>query len=201
MNKISKLNTFSYNLSFDINKLQTSIKNNFAFDQAKVEKIFLESKIYFADSLKKDYEELISFNEELTKDRNRLLKKTLKSKNEELEKINLELQELNNKKENLLSFLKDTNTFRKLKEYQKDLARLESDLIQLQERLKIIDMIIHKDDSKEVLKNEIEGTIKLIRNFSNNTERNEKYKQIRDLFSKFFLAIMNEDTYIMVYQC
>ncbi|MDI5897639.1 DUF2326 domain-containing protein [Flavobacterium yafengii] len=195
-NKISKLNTLSYNLSFDINKLQTSIKNNFAFDLAKVEKIFLESKIYFADSLKKDYEELISFNEELTKDRNRLLKKTLKSKNEELEKINLELQDLNNKKENLLSFLKDTNTFRKLKEYQKDLARLESDLIQLQERLKIIDMIIHKDDSKEVLKNEIEGTIKLIRNFSNNTERNEKYKQIRDLFSKFFLAIMNEDTYI-----
>jgi uncharacterized protein YydD (DUF2326 family) len=195
-NKISKLNTLSYNLSFDINKLQTSIKNNFAFDLAKVEKVFLESKIYFSDSLKKDYEELISFNEELTKDRNRLLKKTLKHKNEELQLINTELQELNNKKENLLSFLKDTDTFRRLKEYQKELARLESDYIQLQERLRIIDMIISKDEAKETLKNEIEGTVKQIRNFSNNTEKNEKYKLIRDLFSKYFLSIMNEDTYI-----
>lgn len=195
-NEISRLNTLSYNLGFDINKLQNSIKNNFAFDLAKVEKVFLESKIYFSESLKKDYQELISFNEELTKDRNRLLKKTLKDKNEELNLINKELQRFNNKKENLLSFLKDTDTFRRLKEYQKELAKLESELIQLQERLRIIDIIIQKSESKETLKNEIEGTVKQIRNFSNNTEKNVKYKEIRDLFSKYFLAIMNEDTYI-----
>ncbi|WP_026726200.1 DUF2326 domain-containing protein [Flavobacterium sasangense] len=195
-NKISRLNTLSYNLSFDINKLQNSIKNNFAFDLAKVEKVFLESKIYFSDSLKKDYQELITFNEELTKDRNRLLKKTLKDKSDELNLINNELKEYNDKKENLLSFLKDTDTFRRLKEYQKELARLESELIQLQERLRIIDVIIEKDELKEMLKNEIEGTVKQLKNFSNNTEKNVKYKQIRDLFSKYFLEIMNEDTYI-----
>ncbi|RYJ39715.1 putative ATP-binding protein [Flavobacterium anhuiense] len=195
-NKISKLNTFSYNLSFDINKLKGSIKNNFAFDLNKVEKVFKESKIYFADDLKKDYQDLINFNKELTKDRNRLLNKTLKNKSEELQKINTELQELNSKKEDLLSFLTDTDTFRKLKEYQKELAKLESDLIQLKERLKIIDLIINKDEAKESLKNDIESTIKQIRNFSNNTEKNEKYKRIRDLFSKYFLYVMNEDTYI-----
>lgn len=115
--------------------------------------------------MKKDYQELITFNEELTKDRNRLLKKTLKDKTDELNLINNELKEYNDKKENLLSFLKDTDTFRRLKEYQKELARLESELIQLQERLRIIDVIIEKDELKEMLKNEIEGTVKQLKKF------------------------------------
>jgi uncharacterized protein YydD (DUF2326 family) len=195
-NKISNLNTISYNLSFDINKLENSIKNNFAFDINKVQKVFTEAKIYFSDSLKKDYNELISFNEELTKDRNRLLKRTLKEKRESLLKINLELQEFNEKKENLLNFLKDTDTFRKLKGYQKDLAKLESELIQLQERLRIIDIVIAKEDLKEQLKKDIEDTIKSIRLISNQTEKNVKYNDIRNLFSKYFEAVLNEVTYI-----
>lgn len=195
-NKISELNTLSYNLSFDINKLQGSIKNNFAFDLNKVEKVFEEVKIYFPDNLKKDYQELISFNEELTKDRNRLLRKTLKGKNNQLQDINAQLAVLNAKKESLLSFLRDTDTFRRLKEYQKELAKLESELIQLQERLRIIDLIIEKEESKEILKKEIEDTVKKIRNFSNHTDQNQKYTLVRELFSRFFSSVMNEDTYI-----
>jgi uncharacterized protein YydD (DUF2326 family) len=195
-NKISELNTLSYNLSFDINKLESSIKNNFAFDINKVNKVFEEAKIYFAESLKKEYDELIAFNVELTKDRNRLLKKTLKEKRESLLNINLELQNLNDKKVNLLSFLKDTDTFRKLKEYQKELARLESEVIQLQDRLRIIDIVIDKEELKEQLRKDIEDTIKLIKSISNQTEKNAKYNKIRTLFSKYFELILNEVTYI-----
>ncbi|MFP3834993.1 DUF2326 domain-containing protein [Chryseobacterium sp. SIMBA_028] len=195
-NKISDLNTISYNLNFDINKLQNSIKNNFAFDLSKVEKVFKESKIYFPDELKKDYSELIQFNEELTKDRNRLLKKTLKEKTEELNTINIQLEKLNHKKEELLSFLKDTDVFRRLKFYQKELAKLESELIKLTERLRIIDVIIEKENKKQDLNKSIEDTIKEIRDISNHTEKNDKYRLIRGLFSKYFLEVMDEDTYI-----
>ncbi|MFY7728301.1 MAG: DUF2326 domain-containing protein [Flavobacterium sp.] len=194
--KISDLNTLSYNLSYDINKLKDSIKNNFAFDLNKVEKVFLEAKIFFPKDLKKDYQELITFNEELTKDRNRLLKQTLNVKTNQLREINGKLQELNLQKEDLLGFLKDTDTFRKLKGYQKELARLESELILLHERLKVIDLILEKEESKEILKKEIEDTVRAIKNFNNHTEQNIKYKLIRDLFSKYFNNIMNEDTYI-----
>ncbi|WP_313098758.1 DUF2326 domain-containing protein [Epilithonimonas sp.] len=195
-NKISDLNTISYNLNFDINKLQNSIKNNFAFDLSKVEKVFKESKIYFPNDLKKDYSELIQFNEELTKDRNRLLKKTLKEKTEELNAINVQLEELNHKKEELLSFLKDTDVFRRLKFYQKELAKLESELIKLTERLRIIDVIIEKENKKQDLNKSIEDTIKEIRDISNHTEKNDKYRLIRGLFSKYYLEVMDEDTYI-----
>lgn len=195
-NKISDLNTISYNLNFDINKLNNSIKNNFAFDLTKVEKVFKESKIYFPEEIKKEYSELIQFNDELTKDRNRLLKKTLKEKSEELKTINIELQKLNLKKEELLSFIKDTDTFRRLKYYQKELAKLESELIKLNERLRIIDVIIGEENKKQQLQKEIEETVKAIRDISNHTEKNAKYNLIRTLFSKYFSDVMDEDTYI-----
>lgn len=193
---ISELNTVSYNLNFDINKLRNSIKNNFAFDISKVEKVFNEAQLYFPDNLKKEYSDLIRFNEELTKERNRLLKSTLSKKQKQLNEINSKLEELNNEKENLLSFLQDTNTFRRLKQYQKVLAKLESELMQLKERLKIIDIIIQRGQDKESLKKEIETTITTIKEIYKQTEKNEKYNLIRDLFSKFFHEIMNEDAYI-----
>lgn len=195
-NKISELNTLSYNLNFDINRLQASIKNNYSFDLSKVEKVFKEAKLYFPESLKKDYSELLKFNEELTKDRNRLLRKTVSEKQKELNGINSKLEELNNRKESLLSFLKDTDTFRRLKVYQKDLAKLESELLQLRERLKVIDIIIEEDKKKEDLREEIQKTIKEIKDISNHTENNTKYKLVRELFSKYFFEVMDEDTYI-----
>lgn len=195
-NKISDLNTISYSLNFDINKLRTSIKNNFSFDISKVEKVFNEASLYFPNDLKKEYVDLISFNEELTKERNRLLKTTLSIKQKELNIINSQLEDLNDKKENLLSFLQDTDTFKRLKQYQKELSKLESELIQLKERLKVIDVIIQKDKEKEGLKKEIEDTIVEIKDAYNHTEKNEKYKLIRELFSNYFSEIMDEDTYI-----
>lgn len=195
-NSISELNTISYNLNFDINKLRNSIKNNFSFEISKVEKVFNDAKLYFPDNLKKEYVDLMKFNEELTKERNKLLKSTLNNKQKQLNEINARLEALNNEKENLLSFLQDTDTFKRLKHYQKELAKLESELMQLRERLRIIDIIIRKDKEKENLKKEIEETVTNIKDIYNQTEKNEKYKLIRDLFSTYFHEIMDEDAYI-----
>jgi uncharacterized protein YydD (DUF2326 family) len=195
-NNISELNTISYNLNFDINKLQNSIRNNFSFDISKVERVFNDAKLYFPSNLKKEYSDLIKFNEELTKERNKLLKSTLSNKQKQLNEINTRLEDLNNKKENLVGFLQDTNTFKKLKQYQKELAKLESEFIQLKERLKIVDVIIQKDKEKEKLKKKIEGTITNIKDIYNHTEKNERYRLIRDLFSTYFRDVTDEDAYI-----
>lgn len=195
-NSISDLNTLSYNLNFDIEKLRSSIKNNFAFDINKVEKVFEEFKLYFPENLKKEYSDLIRFNEELTEERNKLLKSTLAKKQKELQDVNSKLENLNKEKENLLSFIQDTDTFRRLKQYQKELAKLASELIQLKERLRVIDVIIQKGKDKDLLKKEIEATVDAIKDIYHHTERNEKYELIRKLFSAYFHHIMDEDAYI-----
>ncbi|RZL61806.1 MAG: hypothetical protein EOO93_11955, partial [Pedobacter sp.] len=81
---ISDLNAQSYQLNFDIDKLKQSIKNKFAFNLDKVSKVFEESALYFPEQLKQDYSALISFNNDLTIERNKLLQTSLIKKQKEL---------------------------------------------------------------------------------------------------------------------
>jgi len=193
---ISNYNTLAYNLSFEIDKLRKSITNNFSFNLDKVQKVFEESELYFPEQLKHDYERLISFNKSLTIERNKLLKKSLNIKEEELRDTNVELQKLNNKKEELLSYLRETDAFRKFKFYQKELVKIEGQLITLKEKLKTIDIIINKEKERGTILKEIEGTVDELRNIYQHTENNSNYSDIRTKFSNYYKKIMDEDARI-----
>ncbi|MEM8938621.1 MAG: DUF2326 domain-containing protein [Bacteroidota bacterium] len=194
--KISELNTIAYNLEFDINRLKSSIKNKFSFDFRKVEKVFKEAELFFSDQLKKDYEDLIEFNQNMTLERNKLLRKTLKEKSSEFEGIRKELKQLNARKEELLSFLQESNVFKKFKEYQKGLVKLEGQLIQLQEKLKTIDTILEKEKDIKDIKQKLDETIEKIGDEYKHTDSNVIYKAIRDKFGAYYKTILNEDAYI-----
>lgn len=191
-NKISELNTIAYNLELDINQLKKSIKSKFAFDVNKVNKLFQEVQIFFPKQLKKDYTELIDFNSKITTERNVLLEETLLSKSNELIEIQEGLKEENKKKEELLSYIQDTDVFNKFKTAQKRLAKLESDLVLLNEKLSKIDLIIKKDEDKANLKASIDKAVKAIKNLSNTTEKNELYTAIRASFGQYYKDIMDE---------
>lgn len=194
--KISNLNSVAYNLEFSINKLQKSIKNKFAFDIESVNKVFEETKIFFPKQLKKDYKELIEFNEELTTERNKLLKKTINQKQGELRQIRGELKSLNDKKEDLMSFLQDTETFKKFKEYQKSLISVEKELMSLQQKLSVIDKIIAREKKNEEREEELKEILKLVKEEYNNTANNESYTNIRNYFSDYYKKILDETAYI-----
>jgi len=194
--KISDLNTLAYNLEYDINKLKSSIKNEFSFDLKKVSKIFDEAKIYFPEQLTKDYGQLIEFNKEITVERNKLLRKTLKNKSSKLEKIRTDLKDLHNEKEELLSVLQNSNTFVKFKDYQKNIIKIESQLIQLREKLKTIDLLIEKEGLIKQINKDLETNSNSISNEFMHTDTNLLYKEIRSKFSMYYKAILNEDAYI-----
>jgi len=193
---ISDLNTLSYQLNYDIDKLQRSIKNKFAFSLDKVTRVFQESALYFPEQLKEDYQALISFNNELTIERNKLLKTSLNSKSSELKNINAQLLDLNKQKESLLSYLKDTDSFKRFKFYQKELVKIEGELLQLRQRLNTIDRILSKEKDREELHKAIEGTLEELRNIYQHTEDNQRYSDIRSKFSRNFKAILDENAYI-----
>lgn len=195
-NNIAELNTISYNLNYEIEKLQASIKNNFAFNIKKVEKVFKEAKMFFPNNLKNNYEDLLSFNKELTKERNKRIKEVLTDKKRELEITNSELYKLNKEKENLLSFLQDTDVFSKFKFYQRNLSKVQGEIINLQERIKVIDTVIKKEKEVENLNKEIEKSVEILKELQQNTDKNLKYNDIRKKFSQYFGDVMNEDAYI-----
>ncbi len=193
---ISDLNAQSYQLNFDIDKLKNSIKNKFAFNLDKVSKIFEESELYFPEQLKNDYNSLISFNNDLTIERNKLLQTSLANKQKELKKINEELLSLNSQKESLLSYLKDTDSFRRFKLYQKELVKIEGDLLQLKQRLNTIDRILSKEKEREELHKNIEGTVAELLEVFQHTEDNQRYSDIRSKFTKYFNVILDENARI-----
>lgn len=195
-NAISDYNSISYSLNYEIDKLKKSIKNDFAFELNKVEKVFKETGIYFGEQIKKDYNELLEFNSKITTERNKLIKKILQNKEKELKQINSSLNDLNKKKEDLLSVLKDTDTFKKFKTYQKLLAKKEEELNEVTNKIKYIDLIFTKEDEIESKKVEIEDTISKLKYISRHTEENEKYDDIRKKFNSFYKEIMNENANI-----
>lgn len=193
---ISNLNGIVYNLEFDINKIQTSIKNDFSFDLKQVEELFGETKIYFPEALKKEYQELVEFNTQITKERNKLLKDTLKLKVEELERSRKELYILNEKRGELLGYFQETSTFKKFKSYQKSLIRIEGELLRLNEKLNIIDIIGQKENEIRANKSKIEEIVNEVKVLANNTSENQIYTTIRGNFSQFYKDILNEHAII-----
>lgn len=189
---ISQMNSLSYNLNYEIDRLRKSLKNKFAFDLDKVDKIFKESQIIFPNQLKQDYNALIDFNNKLTIERNKLLRTTLGKKTSELLQINSQLHELNQKKEDLLSFIQDTDSFKKFKNYQKELVKTEGQLFYIKEKIRNIDVIIGKEDETKRLIKEIEGTVQKLNQIYRTTESNERYSDIRTKFSDYYKTIMDE---------
>jgi len=195
-NSISEYNSLVYGLIYEIDRLQKSIANNFAFDINKVEKVFREANLFFPEELRQDYSALIEFNQNLTSERNKLIKNTLKKKKQELDKINETLKELNEKRESLLSFIQDTDTFKKFKQYQKDLVKIETQLFTLQEKIKHIDTILSKEKESKKLLEEIQETVTELRNVYQSTQNNTKYSDIRTKFANYYKKIMDEDARI-----
>ncbi|MCG6189126.1 DUF2326 domain-containing protein [Maribellus maritimus] len=192
-NKISNLNSESYRLNYELEKLKSSIKNNFSFDINKVKKVFNETSIYFSEQLTSDYEDLISFNKKLTTERNKLLKSTIKEKENELQEINSNLEDLHLERVGLLNHLTDSDTFTKFKKCQKDLVKVEGQLLKFQEKINVIDLIIKKENEIEKLQNDIKSTISELKKIHQTTDKNQKYNEIRALFSKFYKHVMNEN--------
>ena len=192
-NKISNLNADSYKLNYELDKLKASIKNNFSFDIEKVKKVFEETSIYFSEQLTSDYEDLMTFNKKLTTERNKLLKSTIKEKEKELNNVNSKLESLHYERESLLTHLTDSDTFTKFKKCQKDLVKVEGQLLKFQEKINAIDLIIQKDNEIETLQTGIKSTINELKKIHQSTDKNQKYNEIRTLFSKFYKYIMDEN--------
>jgi len=190
--KISSLNTDLYNIEFDINRLQLSVKNKFSFDLNKIQSVFSEAKIYFSDQIKKDYSELLEFNNKLTTERNKLLRETLTIRLAEQKNIKSQLQELNKQQSDLLSYIQDTDVFKKFKTYQKKVVEAESEIFILKSKLNAIDIIGSKQKEIKKLETQLENIVESINAELDRSSENQIYTQIRTYFSQYYKSVLDE---------
>ncbi len=124
--QISNLNRVRFNLQVDIKKIKDKLNNVISdIDLENLEILFEEVGIYFKDSLKKDYNDLINFNKQISKERKEHFKKSLTQKEKELEKLEESLLELNIRQSEVLKILSRNDEIKKIIDHQKEYNNLE----------------------------------------------------------------------------
>lgn len=194
--QISKYNTQRYNLDFEIEQINESLKDDREYNLDEVLEIYKEVEIYFPKYLKKNYEELLDFNRRTSIERHKYLSETLEEKTDKRKLIDDKLKELNGRRVDMLGDLKNTNTFEKYNKYRSDLINVERELEKYKLKLENIDNV-------KGIQKEIASLNKSLSNIKNSleeqvTEGNKIYKDIRKDFHDYVKYILNQDAMLSI---
>ena len=160
------------------------------FNLQEVEKVFNEVNIYFAEQLKKSYEQLIEFNTEITSERMKYLTESLAKKEMQIDMVNNRLAELNEERRKKLAFLQEKDSFKKFKSHQSDLIEIEREIADLKGQIDKIDVIKNIKDQLQSLHDDIVEVTDKIHNQVKGG--NDNYKDIRLLFNQLLTKIINK---------
>jgi uncharacterized protein YydD (DUF2326 family) len=196
-NTIQILNTQRYNITFEIKKIEKSILSSAdEIDLDELKEIYDEVKIYFPSGLLKNYEQLINFNRSITQERKKYLKENLDELKKDLNKINEELDTLETKKEELLNYLTGMDSYAKFKENQKSLSRLEAEIINLKEKLVLIDRASEIESEIQEIQHSLEEKTKEIKSQIDL----RKHTEIRKIFNSIISSVLNVPAVISISQ-
>lgn len=187
--KITDLNRERYILQVDINNIQKRIdKNTPQIDLETLEILYKEVNIYFSDSIKKDYDQLLEFNKKISTEREELLLKSLGKKQETLKKVDKQLKELNTRQSKVLEILSRNNKVKKIIDHQKEFNNLEINKTKLETEIQFLEE--GKEQLKEVDKINVkiaELKVDIRTNLENKSEIQKKISTLlSDLSNKVF---------------
>ncbi|MEY9867113.1 uncharacterized protein YydD (DUF2326 family) [Peribacillus sp. B2I2] len=180
---ISSLNSREYTIRYEIEKTEESLRNSVSFD---------EINVLFPQQLKKDYDDLIKFNNDITEERNGFLAENLSKLKQQLNDVNNKLLIQNKRRNEILSVLKEKDSFVKFKKYQMELVELENEISNLLSKIDNFDVL---KQMQTAIKGKIAELEKLIVQIDNHLKRgSEIFKAIRLDFSALVLDILGETT-------
>jgi uncharacterized protein YydD (DUF2326 family) len=130
---IAELNAERYSLNQNRKKIMISLEDGqILFNPDEAQELFKETGVLFKDQIKKDFEQLISFNRAITDERRGYLQEERAEIEAQLKTINAELTALGKRRSDMLSFLSSTDVFLKYKQVADDLVTLRADITSLE---------------------------------------------------------------------
>ncbi len=184
--EISKLNKKRYVSAHNIEQIQRSLEseNKPLLQVNEIKQLFEEVKIFFPDSLSKDYKDVLNFSSQITKEREKYLKEELLDLQSNQEKTTEKLKQLNRDRGEILSFLKEKDTFVKYKKYQEDLIKIENEIFIYQQTLAGVKTIENYQKSISNTKDKIKEIADSIKN-EIDTDSTD-YQKIKRIFQKIY---------------
>lgn len=157
-------------------------------------------KILFPKQVKRDFEQLIDFNNAITKERNSYLKQELQANQSELIKIQEELTKLNDERAKQLEFLQENELMDKFRESNRQISIVQAEIIDLEKQKENIKKVLELQKQKRDLQlslNDIQNRMVLnVSQVNNSTE--SIFSKIRIYFNEIINAVLKKDGELFV---
>ena len=195
--KIQLLNTERYRLGYEINKIEESLSNlSQEINILDLEELYKDAELYFPEELKKDFSDLIKFNEAISKDRKKYLTENLKDLKIQNSSVNKELKTLESEKSEKLAFLTEKDSYEKFKTYQKQLSKLEAEIARIDDKIRAVDQSLEIEEQIQEIHLQIENAIAAIRDAVNKRE----HAEINRIFNNIIYDILGTNALISIQQ-
>jgi uncharacterized protein YydD (DUF2326 family) len=193
--RIVALNEEAYRLAQLVARLDESLlEHDVSFAPKAASKLFEEAGAAFDGHIRKDFEQLISFNRAITKERRDALEKQRGDARTRTEEINGELRVLNEERQRSLEFLRESDDLAKYKELAQELATAQGELSTLEAKREAASKIseLRRDQrslDKEfgALQNEVEDAITAA-----SGDPTSRFEAIRSYFSEIVAEVLGE---------
>lgn len=131
--RIADRNARRYSLSHQLKKIATSLQEDqILFDPEEAQRLFAEAGIFFAGQIKKDFQQLVSFNRAITAERRAYLQEEQAELEQELKEVNAELNTLGKQRSATLAYLTGTDAFGKFRQLADEMVTLRAEIVSLE---------------------------------------------------------------------
>lgn len=127
--RVATLNQRRYSLTQNRKKVIASLEEDqILFSPEDASELFGEVGVLFSGQIKRDFQQLISFNKAITEERRGYLVQERAEIEAELKTINTELNALGKRRSDMLAYLSSTDSFAKYKHLSSELVTLRADI-------------------------------------------------------------------------
>jgi uncharacterized protein YydD (DUF2326 family) len=193
--KISLLNSDLYDKKIKVRQIENSLADQpSAFELGRVEGIYKEVGVLFPEQLRKDYQQLIAFNQEITNERKSALLSEKEALLNAIRGIEEALKKYNAERQEKLSFLKDVDVIRKYKDLAGEKSACVQTITQLEGKLEAQKQLIEKRTLLTKKERELSDIInKLAENIYSVPEQYEKTQKV---FNGIIKDVLNKSAII-----
>ena len=195
--RIQAINTERYRINYQIKKTEDSLRQTIEeVNLEKLQELFNDTKLFFPNELKKQFEDLESFNKAISSERKKYLKENLEKLRAEFKSVDEQIRSLETQKSEKLTFLTESDSYTKFKSYQKQLSIVESELITLNEKLRLIDRSVEIQDEINRIK------LQLLQSKEDIQKEigRQKHADLRRIFNQIIVDVVGTNAIISIKQ-
>jgi len=200
--RIAQLNGRRYTLQANRKKIDLSLKEDqILFDPEEAREMFAQAGVLFEGQIKRDFDQLLSFNRAITEERQGYLEEERAEIDVELKSVNTELTALGKRRSETLRALSDTDAFLRYKRMSAETVTLRADITSLERQrghLRRLQALRHDIRTlgaehgalQELIEQDVEAQ---------NREPTSRFSQIRLFFNEIIEEVLDRKALLNVF--